>query len=444
MRTIRLGAGAGYSGDRIDPAVDLVRRGALDYLIFECLAERTIALAQLERRRDPESGFDPLLVRRMEAILPEAARRATRIITNMGAASPRKAAERVAEVARDLGLSGLKIAAVDGDDVLETVLGGDWPVLEHEARVADYRARIISANAYLGVGGILSALAQGADVIITGRVADAALYLAPMIHEFGWALGDWDRLAQGTLVGHLLECAGQISGGYFADPGVKDVPGLDRLGFPLAEVSADGTAVITKLPETGGQISLATCKEQLLYEVHDPESYLQPDLVADFSSVEMEELGPDRIRISGARGKAATGLLKVSIGYEDSWLGEGQMSYGGVSAVGRARLAQEIIRQRLAQHGAGIQELKTDLIGLDALGARPNPTEPPEVRLRVIGRTATEAEARLICEEVEALYTNGPAGGGGARKSVTHLIGVISTLIPEARVVPAVTMLESL
>ena len=322
MKTIRIGAGAGFSGDRIEPAVELAERGKLDYLAFECLAERTIALAQLQKLANPALGYDPLLEARMRAVLPIARRNGVRIITNMGAANPWAAGQKVAAIAAELGVIGLKVAVVEGDDVTEVLRGSDLVLMETGERIADLGARLVSANAYLGVAGIVEALARGADVVITGRAADPALFLAPLVHAFGWALDDWEKLGRGTLAGHLLECAGQITGGYFADPGVKDVAGLARLGFPLGEIDADGRVVITKLDGTGGSVSLATCKEQLLYEVHDPEAYLQPDVIADFSGVAMQAVGTDRVSLSGARGKPRTGKLKVSVGYRDGFNGE--------------------------------------------------------------------------------------------------------------------------
>lgn len=326
MTPLRIGVGAGYSGDRIEPALELADHGALDYLVFECLAERTIALAQQDRQRDPLAGFDPLLRERMERVLPSCRTHGVTVITNMGAANPIGAAQAVAAIARQAGLNGLRIAAITGDDVLDAIRSGNLPFTDRDGGTGDLGERILSANAYLGAGPIVEALAQGADVVVTGRVGDPALFLAPLIHRFGWAMDDWDMLGKGTLIGHLLECAGQITGGYFADPGFKDVAGLARLGFPLAEVSPDGDAVITKLVGSGGAVTLATCKEQMLYEVHNPARYLQPDVVADFSAVGMRPDGPDRIAVSGATGHPATGTYKVSVGYRDSFIGEGQIS----------------------------------------------------------------------------------------------------------------------
>lgn len=445
MRTVRLGAGAGYAGDRIEPAVELAERGDLDYLVFECLAERTIALAQQAKLRDPEGGYDPLLEARLRAVLGPCRARGIRIVTNMGAANPVAAARKAGALAREMGLAGLRIAAVTGDDLLDAVRAGDFVLEESSEPVAGLGNRVVSANAYLGAAPIVAALADGADVVITGRVGDPALFLAPLVHAFGWAMDDWERLGRGTLAGHLLECAGQITGGYFADPGCKDVPDLARLGFPIGIVAEDGTVEITKVAGSGGRISLATCKEQLLYEVHDPARYIQPDVVGDFSEVEMEQVGPDRVRVRGATGAPATGLLKVSVGYVDSYIGEGQISYAGPGALARGRLALSVVRERLALTGVATTELRCDLIGVDALhgAALSGEREPYEVRLRVAGRTETHAEAVRIGNEVETLYTNGPAGGGGAWKSAREVVAVQSVLVPAALARPRVHVVEA-
>ncbi len=443
MRTVRIGAGAGFSGDRIEPAVELAERGDIQYLVFECLAERTIALAQLARRRDPEAGHDPLLVARMRAVLPACRRRGIRIVTNMGAANPLSAARKVATVAREMGLPGLRVAAVLGDDVLDALRSTDT-ALDEGGTVAALGNRIVSANAYLGAGPIVQALAEGAEVVVTGRVADPAMFLAPLVHEFGWSMEDWRMLGRGTVVGHLLECAGQVTGGYFADPGFKDVPDLARLGFPLAEVTEDGNAIVTKVAGTGGRVTPATCKEQLLYEVHDPARYLQPDVVADFSGVTVEEEAPDRIRIAGGDGAPRTNMLKVSVGCHEGFFGEGQISYAGPGAVARGRLALDIVRERLRMIGLEAEELRFDLIGVDSiLGPGRDASEPREVRARVIGRTATAEEAERIGHEVDSLYLNGPASGGGVTKSVREVIGVRSCLVPEAMARPSITWVEA-
>jgi hypothetical protein len=446
VKTIRIGTGAGFSGDRIEPSVEVAERGDVQYLVFECLAERTIALAQQAKLRDPTQGYDVLLADRMRAVLPTCQAKGIKVITNMGAANPVAAAEKTAEVARSLGLRGLKIAAVTGDDVLDAVRAGDYRLDETGETVASLGNRIVSANAYLGAGPIVEALAAGADVVITGRAADPSMFLAPLVHEFNWSMEDWTRLGRGTVVGHLLECAGQITGGYFADPGFKDVPDMARLGFPIAEVAEDGAAVITKVPGTGGLVSTATCKEQLLYEVHDPARYFQPDVVADFSGVAVTEAGPDRVRVEGGDGTRRTGTLKVSVGYVDSYIGEGQISYAGPGAVARGQLALEIVEERLRLIGVQVRELRFDLIGVDSILGRKlsaDAPEPREVRVRVVGRTDSLGEAVRIGNEVESLYLNGPASGGGVTKSARDIVGIRSVLLPEHLVKTAIQVVES-
>ena len=300
---------------------------------------------------------------------------------------------------------------------------------------------VVSANAYLGAEPIVEALSRGAAVVITGRVADPSLGLAAQMHTFGWAADDWNLLGQGTVVGHLLECAGQLTGGYFADPGYKDVPGLARLGFPIAEVGKDGGAVMTKVPGSGGMVTARTCTEQLLYEVHRPNAYVTPDVTADFSRVRITELAVDRVSVTGGAGKPRSDTLKVSVGYADGFVGEGQISYAGPGAVARARLAQDIVAERLALAGVVPRDIRYDLIGLDALhGSERAPArpEPYEVRLRVVARTATMPEAVRIGHEVEALLTNGPAGGGGTTPPwgaavVGHRIGPCTARIGHTR-----------
>jgi hypothetical protein len=448
MKTLRIGSGAGYSGDRIEPAVELADKGTLDYLVFECLAERTIALAQQARLADPESGYDPLLSERMRRVLPFVARgrepgqRRLRVISNMGAANPLAAAREVRRIAVELGLHGLTVAALTGDDVLPALRANPTQPMDNGATVESLGDRLISANAYLGAEGIVAALEADADVVITGRVADPSLFLAPQVFEFGWAQDDWVRLGRGTLIGHLLECAGQITGGYFADPGFKDVPDLARLGFPLAEVNEEGRAVISKVAGSGGRIDAATCTEQMIYEVHDPRAYLTPDVTADFSGVSFSVVANDEVQAEGAQGRARPETLKVSVGYLDGWIGEGQMSYGGPGALRRAQLARDVVLERLKLTGVVCDEVRAELIGVDALhgaalGAR-SAGEPWEVRLRVAARCADKAEAVRVGNEVETLYTNGPYGGGGATKSVRQVVAVASLLLPREAVIPQV------
>jgi len=438
-RTLRIGAGTGFQGDRIEPAVVLASQGGLDYLVLECLAERTVAAAQMRKRQAPGTGFDPLLESRMEALLPFVARNGVRVITNMGAADPLGAGKVVVAVARRLGLR-VKVAAVSGDDVLRSVK--PKMIAMETGRPLGEHGKLVSANAYLGIDAILPALASGADVVVTGRVADPSLFLAPCVHEFGWAPDDWDRLARGTVVGHLLECAGQITGGYFADPGLKDVPDLAHLGFPFADVDADGFASISKVAGTGGAVTLATVKEQLLYEVTDPTGYLTPDVTADFTTVRLAEVGPDRVAVGGATGRPRSDTLKVSVGYLAGWIGEGEISYAGANARARADLAAAVLRERLQD---AVPDLRIDRIGIDSShrSSFGHGDAPYEVRLRVAGRTDKRVLAERIAWEVEALLTNGPAGGGGVRKAVTERLGVVSTLLPRRLATAELTLLQS-
>lgn len=429
----------------------LAEKGQLDYLIFECLAERTIALAQLEKLKNPHSGFDPLLRARMKAVLPACMANGTRIITNMGAANPLQAGREVLEVAQALGIDQLKVAVVLGDDVL-SLLQTDYlsePLIDSKQTVADIQPLLVSANAYLGAEALLPALQTEAHVIICGRVADPALFLAPLMHHFQWQADDWPLLGKGVMVGHLLECAAQITGGYFADPGYKDVPNLARLGFPLAEVNAQGDVVITKLADAGGCVTVQTCTEQLLYEIENPAQYFQPDVVADFSQVQLIQAAPDRVQATGASGSPRTDTLKVTLGYRDGFVGEGQISYAGPNARARGQLALELVKARLADAGLGDFEARYDLIGVNAIfGNAPArqkmaDTEPAEVRLRVAVRVQTQAQAIDIANEVEALYTNGPAGGGGANKSVREVIAATAMLMPRAVIQTQTVLLDN-
>lgn len=436
---IRIGCGAGFSGDRLEPAVILAERGELDYLVLECLAERTISLAQKRKLKDPDLGYDPLLERRMELLLPILKKNNIRLITNMGAANPVAAAKKVGEIARRLGLS-VTVAALTGDDVFDRLTGQE-NALETGRPLSD-SGSLISANAYLGAEAILPALATGAEVIITGRVADPSLFVAPLVHELGWSLDDFNQIGQGTVIGHLMECAGQLTGGYFADPGKKDIPDFAHLGHPFVDVWPDGRAVFGKVAGTGGALRLATAKEQLLYEVMDPSQYFTPDVVADFTQVTLRETGPDRIEATGGRGTIRPDQLKVSVGYQAGYVGEGEISYAGSNALGRAQLAGAVVEERLRSK---FPELRVDYIGSSSVHRTQFGTwpEPYEIRLRVAGRAPTADEAALIGEEVEALYTNGPAGGGGARKYVHEVVGIVSTLIPREKITSAVTLLKS-
>jgi hypothetical protein len=455
--TVRLGAGAGFAGDRIDPAVALAEKAELDYLIFECLGERTVALGNVRRLHEPDAGYDPMLTARMRAVLPLLVPSGARVITNAGAANPEAAARKVCEVIGELGFEGtVRVAAVTGDDVLAQVVDADPVVWETGRRLSDHAEELVSANAYLGAEALLPALRAEADVVIGGRLADPSLYLAPLIHEFGWdscpsgkedeaGAEELDRLAGGTLVGHLLECAGQLTGGSYADPVTKPVPGMDDLGFPYADVDGDGGALLQKLHDAGGVLTLDTCREQLVYEVADPQGYITPDITADFSGAHFDARGEDRVQVRGAIGRARPDTLKVTLGFHSGWAGEGQISYAGPRAMERAELASQIVTARLVRlHGFSADDLTTEYIGTGSTYRQFSPPNrhTPEVRVRISGTAGSEEQALAVAHEVESLYTNGPAGGGGARGSSWEVVAVRSTDIPREKVTPAISIME--
>jgi hypothetical protein len=438
---IRIGCGAGFSGDRIEPAIVLAEKGELNYLVLECLAERTIALAQKRKMSDATQGYDPLLEKRITTLLPHLINNNVRLITNMGAANPTEAAKKIIALASFQKIK-IKVATITGDDVLAAMQQNVASTKDIENGKALSEYDIISANAYLGCEAIIQALETNANIIITGRVADPSLFLAPMIYEFGWKTDDYTMMGKGTVIGHLLECAGQITGGYFADDVHKKVSDLDTLGHPFADVFADGSAIISKVEGTGGVVNLQTAKEQLLYEVMNPHEYFTPDVIADFTTVHLKEVENNKVQVSGGSGKLRPSTYKVSIGYKAFYLGEGEISYAGSAAYERAKLAGDIISKRLKNK---FEDLRVDFIGLQSLHKNivDNNSLPYEIRLRVAGKARTPEDAMLVGEEVEALYTNGPAGGGGARKYITEVIGIVSTLIDRNSISPQLNIFES-
>ena len=438
MRSVRIGAGAGFAGDRIDPAVDLAEAGQLDFLVFECLAERTTALSHLRKRDDPNAGYDPLLAERMIAVLPACRRGGVRVIGNMGAANPKAAAKKTIEIARALGLKGLRVAFIEGDDVLDL---GDR-LTSFDGQSLPPPDSFASANAYLGAEWVAEAFNQRADVVITGRVADPSLFLGAFLHAFCWAEDAWDLLGQGIVIGHMLECAAQLTGGYFADPGYKDVEDLDRIGFPLAEVDMTGAAVLTKLPQSGGVLNLQTCREQLLYEVQDPARYITPDVIANFSTVRLEQEGKDRVKVTGGSGAMRPPDYKVSVGMLEGFVAEAQISYAGAGALERTELARSILQKRMARYGE--HELRFDIIGLSSIDSRTrNAARPHELRLRAAGRFKDEAAGHRLMREVESLYLNGPAGGAGVTSSIRESIAIVPALIARELVCPTITIEEA-
>lgn len=441
-----IGCAAGFSGDRTDAAApivrELARRGRGGYLVFETLAERTLALAQLRRQRDPDAGYEELLDPMLRPVLADCLAHGIRIIGNFGAANPLAAGRFVQRLARELGLAAPRVAVVHGDDLS----GPDQrDLLRERLGEACDRIEVVSANAYIGAGPVVDALAAGADVVVAGRITDPVLVLAPALAHFGWAMDDWDRLARATMVGHLLECGLQVTGGYFADPGYKDVAGLADAGYPIAEIDADGHAVITKPSGTGGCVTRQTVIEQLLYEIHDPAAYLTPDVVADITGAEVREVGPNRVALSGVRGHPRPQTLKVSVFHAGGWLAEGEISYAGPGAEARARLAAQILRERLPQLA-----LRVDLIGVQSLFADDGgrlmaataPGDARDVRLRVAATHDGRDQAEMLTRELTALYTCGPAGGGGVRTGLRTRLNTLSCLVPREAVPTGYRMLD--
>jgi hypothetical protein len=432
-----IGCASGFSGDRTDgagPVVDdLAARGG-GTLIFETLAERTLALAQLARNADPHAGFEPLLDDLVAPVLARCMAQDIRIVSNFGAANPPGAARRIAQLAQAQGLAAPRTAVVHGDDLSTPE---QRALLRDQLGSAMDGMDIVSANAYLGAAEIAQALQAGAQVVVAGRVADPSLTVGPAMAHFGWGADEWEKLGRATMAGHMLECGTQVSGGYFCVPGLKDVDGLDRTGFPIAELDAEGRFVIGKAANTGGRVDARTVKEQLLYEVHDPARYLTPDVVADISGARVADLGGDRVAVHGVTGHVRPDTLKVNVCYRGGWLAEAEISYAGVQAEARARLAGDIVRKRLG----GALKLRIDLIGAVSIFGDDDGTllqgaggSARDVRLRVAGSHADRAVAERVLREVTALYCCGPAGGGGVRTSMRPRLNMVSCTIDRAAV----------
>ena len=435
-KSIRIGAGAAWWGDRIEPAQLNAEKGELDYLCFETMAEATVSAAQVRARRDPTfEGYDTYLDDRMRAVLPACMKQGTRIITNQGWINPDGAAKRIVHWLRELGFHGVKVASVNGSLITDRVLTLTDKILENGQPTASLKPTLISAEAYLGAEPIVQALQAGAQIVVTGRVADPSLFMAPMMYEFGWDPLDATRLVQGMGIGHLMECGAQVTGGYFSDPGFKDVPEPWNFGFPIAVVEPDGSAIITKVNGTGGAVNLQTVREQMLYEVHDPANYLTPDVVVDFTTAQLELVGPDQVRVSKIGGKQRTPTLKVSIGCTEGFIGEDMFFYAGPGALRRAQLAKKILTERFRIVGLQAEDIRIDFLGMNAIHGDATPAdvpEPYEIAVRVAARTKTREQAVKVGREVDGMAVSGIAHTG---KRVPHadrtreVIGVWSALV---------------
>lgn len=428
-----IGCGSAYAEDRIELAEDMVARGGVKYVAMDCLAERTLSMAQLRRLDAPDAGYDLRMQAIADRLVPSAFKQGVRLIGNFGAANPEGAVQVVVSAARRMGLEGLRVASVTGDDVLELIRSKDCVLAELGTPVSKVQGSLVSANAYIGADSVVEALRLGAHVVVTGRVADPSLFLAPMVHEYGWRADDWHRKGAGTMLAHLLECGVHVTGGNFADPPYKVVPDLVNPSMPLVEMDADGNGVLTKLPGTGGLVSEETCKTQLVYEIHDPSKYLTPDVTANFTNVEVKQIAANRVRCWGASGSRWPEMIKVLAGVREGWIGEGQVSYAGPRALERARLAQDVLRKRFERFAPELQDVRFDLLGVNAIhGPRsPEPTTPPyEVHVRAACRTMNKRIAEEAAHEVEYLQIFGPAATGGHRKGVRPVLSIYTTYLP--------------
>jgi len=436
---LRVGAGSAHEGDDLDAARALAEDGNLDYIAFDCTSEKAVSIAYA-RKQNGLPAYDVQLEAKLRAVLPGCVRRGTRILANSGAFDPEGAARLTVEVCRELGFASLKVAYVTGSDVTDLVRDLNPIVRETGQPASVLGDRLAGALAYGGYQAMVEALAAGADIVITSRAGDSEQFLAPMIHEFGWKLDDWDRIASGLGVGHLLECGAQITGGYFADPGLKDVDGLHRLGFPFAEVEPSGAAVISKLPGTGGVVNELTCKEQLLYEIGDPAAYVHAPGTVDFTTTTIREVGPNRVRVEGTTGHPRTDTARVALVVKQGAVGMGRVVYGGTGAYRRATLAAEMVGRQLQERcGVAPSDMRFDYIGYNALfdwGQDPDALR--EIELRVTARFDTVAEARMVQRFVSQLPVNGPAGAAWGRPidqgGVEDVITFFSTLVPHDRI----------
>jgi hypothetical protein len=446
---VRVGGGQGFYGDTPRSVAGLLDAG-VDYLCLEALAELTLAILQKDRQRDETRGYTRDLPAYLRAALPAVGAGRTKVITNAGGINPTAAARAAVDTAHDLGLSGITVATVLGDDLTGRLdaIAGQAPLthLESGAPFTEFPAPALFASAYLGARPIVDALAAGADVVVTGRVADAALFLAPLVHEHGWSFDDWDRLAAGTLVGHLLECSGQSAGGNLS----RDwwtVPRPWDLPYPIADVEADGSALITKQNASGGRVNFDTVRHQLLYEVHDPAAYLSPDVVADFTSARFVDEGHDRVRVTDVRGRPATPTYKALLCHHAGWSGETRVAFSWPDAAEKATATAAIFAERVRGAGLPVDEWRFELWGVDALGGPTVPAttaEAPEVVLRAAWRCADARTASLVGREMVPLTLSAPPAGlaamGRGAGAPSELLGLWPTLVDKTLIDPQVTV----
>ncbi|MGI9167521.1 MAG: acyclic terpene utilization AtuA family protein [Pyrinomonadaceae bacterium] len=453
-QTIRIAAGQGFWGDLPDAPVRQVEGGPIDYLMLDYLAEVTMSIMQKQRSRDPSAGYAKDFVPLMKQILPACVERNIRVTANAGGVNVEGCAAAVQEVARELGLAGkLRIGIVTGDDIMWRVdeilaRGIELRNMDTGAELSSVRERIQSANVYLGAAPMVEALNRGAQVVITGRATDTGLTLAPLMHEFGWSPDDWNKIAAGTIAGHIIECGAQCTGGN-CQYEWRSIPNLAHVGFPIVEAAPDGTFVITKHERTGGWVIIPSIKEQLVYEMGDPHSYITPDCVADFTTVRLEYEGRDRVRVFGIEGRPATDTLKVSISYSAGYKAVGTLVYSWPEAYDKARAADRILRARLDRLGLKFDQILTEFVGANAthgpLAGQPSP-DLPEVQLRVGVRSEDRAVVERFTKEIAPLVLTGPpgvTGFAGGRPKVEEIVAYWPALIPKEEIKPQVRVIEA-
>jgi hypothetical protein len=448
---IRVASGQGFWGDDLDAPVRQVEGGPIDYLMLDYLAEVTMSIMQKQRARDPSAGYARDFVPLMERIFPTCVERGIRVVSNAGGVNPEGCAEALVEAGRSAGVGGrAKVGLVTGDDLMdrldELLAGGhELANMETGEPLSTVRDRVQSANAYIGAAPIVEALGRGADVIVTGRSTDTALTYAPLMHGFGWSPDDYDRIARGVVAGHINECGAQCTGGNCLIDW-WEIPDMATVGFPIVEVAEDGTFVVTKHPGSGGRVTRASVTEQILYEMGDPTTYITPDVIADFSTIQLDDLGEDRVRVHGVKGRAATDFLKVSIAYSSGWKATGTLTYAWPDAAAKARAADRILRERLRLLGLSFDEIRTELVGWDSthgpLAGEP-PPDLPEVQLRVGVRAAERAPVERFTREIAPLVLTGPpsvTGFAGGRPRVQEIMAYWPALIRREAVEPGLTV----
>ncbi|HTT69221.1 MAG TPA: acyclic terpene utilization AtuA family protein [Gemmatimonadales bacterium] len=452
--TVRVASGQGFWGDWLEAPVRQVEGGPIDYLMMDFLAEVTMSILQKQKARNPSHGYARDVVPLLERILPAVVARGIRVTTNAGGVNPEGCAAAIAAAARSLGLGGrLKVGVVTGDDLLPRLdelltKGVALADMDTGRPLGEIRRDVLSANAYLGAWPVVQALAAGADVVVTGRVTDTGLTLAPLIHRFGWGAEAWDLLAAGTIAGHIIECGAQCSGGNYL-AGWPGVPELEDVGYPIVEAGSDGSFVVTKHPGTGGAVTVASVTEQLVYEMGDPREYITPDCVADFTTIRLAQEAADRVRVSGVRGRPATDRLKVSIAYAAGYKAVGTLVYAWPDALAKAREADRVLRARLERLGLRFDEMLTEFVGWNAthgpLAGAPAP-DLPEVQLRFGVRAAGREPVERFTRELAPLILNGPpsvTGFAGGRPKVEEIVAYWPALVPKAEVRPEVKVIAA-